>query len=243
MISKKTLRILSGVFGILGMILVITIAVPIAANEAEARQKYPDLLSPIPRAGRYGLSGDLLIGGEKTPEVLAEKSTSSDVDYTKVANWFPQSVGGRQFASQDSVTFYTITIPELKIDSATVAIGGEDLTDTIIQYPGTALPGKTGNSVLFGHSILPYFFNPKEYVSIFSTIDKLDRGDEIFVDYDGISYRYVVKETFKVKPTDVYILDQNEDGEYLSLVTCWPMGHPSKPERLVVRAELAPRFN
>lgn len=239
--KKTVLRMLSLVVGLSGLLLIGIVVIPMARNEARARQEYPDLISPIPGGGRYSLTEALLTNEEKKIEVLRENTVENEeIDYTKATNWFPESVGGRQFAQTGDISFYTITIPELGIDSAAVAIGGDDLTSNLIQYPGTALPGKNGNAVIFGHSILPVFYDPLDYISIFSTIDKLERGDEIFVDYDGISFRYRVKETFKVRPTDVYILNQNEDDSYLSLVTCFPMGHPAKPERLVVRAVLSP---
>jgi len=84
------------------------------------------------------------------------------------------------------VTFYNISIPKLRIDNAVVAIGGEDLNEHLIQYPGTALPGRRGNAVIFGHSILPRFYDPKRYISIFSLLHTLEMGDPIYVYYDGI---------------------------------------------------------
>jgi len=121
-----------------------------------------------------------------------------------------------------------------------VAIGGEDLSDSVIQYPGTALPGKRGNSVLFGHSILPQFYDPEDYLAIFSTLPTMEEGNKIEVNFDGITYNYEVVDMFEVRPTDIYILEQNESTPYLSLVTCTPPGHPLRPKRLVVRAKLIP---
>ena len=136
------------------------------------------------------------------------------------------------------VDYYTITIPKLKIENATVAIGGEDLSQHIIQYPGTALPGKRGNAALFGHSTLPIFYNPKNYISIFSLLPTLRKGDQIFVNYDGISYTYQVEEMFEVKPTDIQVLDQDSSDSFLTLVTCVPPGDPTLPRRLIVRARV-----
>ncbi|MDP1710014.1 MAG: sortase, partial [bacterium] len=140
--------------------------------------------------------------------------------------------------SASKVEYFTISIPKLKIDKATVAIGGEDLSKHIIQYPGTALPGKRGNSVLFGHSILPIFYNPKNYLSIFSLLPTLNIGDEIEIDYDGVFYKYRVETMFEVKPTDLQVLDQDSSDSFLTLVTCTPPGDPGKPKRLIVRARI-----
>ena len=62
------------------------------------------------------------------------------LDYTQASNWFQGGATKADF-STSKVEYFTISIPKLKIDKATVAIGGEDLSEHIIQYPGTALPG------------------------------------------------------------------------------------------------------
>lgn len=233
--QKKRTRFFSLILGVLGMTSLMVVFIPIAANEAKERQEFPDLLSPLVKENKL-----------LTPELRAQingdvqgTSDSTDVvDYTHATNWFPEASDDTRFASRDNVSFYTISVPKLGLEGTTVALGGEDLSNNLIQYPGTAIPGKRGNSVIFGHSILPIFFDPTNYLSVFSTIDKLEKGDKILVDYDGISYVYQVKEMFRVKPTDVWILNQESNSANLSLVTCWPMGHPNKPERLVVKAEL-----
>lgn len=113
----------------------------------------------------------------------------------------------------------------------------------LIQFPGTALPGKIGNSVIIGHSILPQFFDPENYLSIFSTLPRIRKNDEVFVNYDGVAYKYVVQDLFEVKPDDIQIMEQNSAGSFLTLVTCTPPGHPLKPRRLIVRAGLVPVEN
>jgi len=165
--------------------------------------------------------------------------TANNLDYTQASSWFPGAAKKEDFTAS-KVTFYTIDVPKLKIKGATVAIGGEDLSQHLIQYPGTALPGKRGNSVIFGHSILPIFYNPKNYISIFSMLPTLKTGDEIDVNYDGISYTYRVEQMFEVLPTDIQVLDQDSSDSFLTLVTCVPPGDPGNPKRLIVRARVVP---
>lgn len=215
--NKKILKICAVIWGISGVTILVSVIYPIASYELESRMKYPELISPVVKGS----------------------STFNNLDYTKASNWFPKGARADKFTS-DKVTYYTISIPALGIYRATVSIGGEDLADNLIQYPGTQVPGKIGNSVIFGHSILPYFFNPKDYLSIFSTLPKLKRGDEVYVNYDGISYKYEVESMFEVKPENIQILAQDTANSYLSLVTCTPPGHPLKPKRLIVRARLIP---
>ncbi len=172
--------------------------------------------------------------------ILGEKTSSffsvsgADEGLTKVKNWLPvgsdRGTGGR-------VDYYSLTIPSLGVFNAVVRVGGEDLSKNLIQYGGTAYPGDFGNAVIFGHSVLPQFFNPKDYMTIFSLLPTLKYGDEILVDFDGVRYRYQVEEMVEVKPDDLAILEQRFDDSYLSMVTCVPPG--TYLRRLVVRARLA----
>lgn len=100
------------------------------------------------------------------------------------------------------------------------------------------MPGKKGNAVVFGHSTLPQLFDSKNYLTIFSYLPSLAKGDKIFVNYDGIKYTYQVYEMFEVKPQNIEILEQTFDDAYLTLVTCVPPG--TYLRRLVVKSRLVP---
>lgn len=216
--QKLILKISAIVCAISGIIILTFVFYPIVSYEGESRQKYPSLLSPI---------------------VESKGVSLEETDLTRASNWFVGGAGRDNFVSSH-VSFYTLSIPKLEIENATVAIGGEDLSENLIQYPGTALPGKRGNSVVFGHSILPQFYNPEDYLAIFSTLPTLDKGDLIEINYDGISYEYEVEDMFEVLPTDIQVLEQNSGDSFLTLVTCVPPGHPLKPKRLIIRARILP---
>ncbi|AKM83529.1 hypothetical protein A2422_01515 [Candidatus Woesebacteria bacterium RIFOXYC1_FULL_31_51] len=156
----------------------------------------------------------------------------------KASNWFEDKIKPEDFIVSKIET-YTLSIPKLGIKNAITTIGGEDLSKSLIHYPGTALPGRIGNSVIFGHSALPIFFSPTNYKTIFATLPTLKIGDEIMVNYDGITYRYVIEQMFDVLPTDIQILEQDNSDSFISLVTCIPPGDPRNPRRLIVRARIA----
>jgi len=156
------------------------------------------------------------------------------VDYSQPKAWFPLS---RELpASSSNISRYHLSIPELNIKNALVKMEDKDLMTGLVHYPGTALPGQYGNTVIFGHSVLPQFFNPKDYKTIFSTLPTLNERDEIFLDFDGIVYRYKIYKMVEVTPEDVSVLEQQYDNQYLSLITCVPPG--TYLRRLVVRARL-----
>jgi sortase A len=152
----------------------------------------------------------------------------SALDYTDLSNWFAGEQTAEELATPQAVE-YTLEIPKVNIKGAKVIVGGTDLNHSLIQYPGTALPGQPGTPVIFGHSVLRQFYNPIEtnprrYTSIFSYIMTLQKGDKIFLTQDGVRYTYVVQSKSEVKPTDTYILSQRYDSRQLKLVTCVPEG-------------------
>jgi len=195
-----------------GVIFLTSVFWPILKYEFKSQNFSQQLISPV--------------------EVLGESTTV--VDYSRPSSWFPTAPNLPPQPSK--ITHYTLSIPELKIEKAIVHIGGEDLMDSLIQYPGTALPGQYGNAVIFGHSVLPQFFNPKNYKTIFSTLPTLKEGDEVLIDFDGVAYRYEIVSLHEVLPENVSVLEQHYNAEYLTLITCVPPG--TYLRRLVVTARL-----
>jgi len=213
------LKIIAVVWAISGIVILTGVIWPIVSYQTFSKENSQDLLNPVSVKGTFKVQNDL--------------------DLTKASNWF---VGGEESSAfgQSKVGYYNISISKLKIKDAIVAIGGEDLSKSLIQYPGTALPGKRGNSVIFGHSVLPIFYNPKDYISIFSTLPTLKIGDDILINYDNISFKYRVESMFEVYPTDIQVLQQDNSDSFLTLVTCVPPGDPRKSKRLIVRARVVP---
>ena len=219
---KPFSKVLSIVFIIVGFILVFSSSLPILTYEifTSGRLTKDQLLSPLP---------------ESQKEQFVNASPEGDL--VKASNWFEGTLPSLD-EIPSGVTFYNLSIPRLKIKNASVEIAGDDLSKNLIHYKGTALPGKKGNTVIFGHSTLPQLFKPDNYLSIFSTLPTMKKGDKIQLSYDGITYTYKVDDIFEVKPSQVEILNQKFDDSYLSVVTCVPPGTYLK--RLVVRARLVP---
>ena len=219
---KKLSKLLSVVFILVGFILVFSSSLPILTYEifTSGRLTKEKLLSPLPDS-------------QKEQFVNA----SPEGNLVKASNWFEGTLPALVEVTS-GVTYYNLSIPRLRIKNASVEIGGDDLSKSLIHYKGTALPGKKGNTVIFGHSTLPQLFKPDNYLSIFSTLPTMKKGDKIQLSYDGITYTYKVDDIFEVKPNQVEILNQKFDDSYISVVTCVPPGTYLK--RLVVRARLVP---
>lgn len=201
---------------------------PIISFSLIADTLFAQVVAPVPDPHQAGKTGSAL-----TPIALAAGGDVGSVDLTNANAWFPTSPQKKVVAP---VNTYTLSIPKLKIDRATVTIASDDLAKSLIHYGGTALPGEYGTTVIIGHSTLPQFFSSTNYKTIFSTLPTLKEGDEILVTYDGIEYRYAIYEMVVVEPTDLSSLEQHFDDSYLTLITCVPPGTYWK--RLNVRARL-----
>lgn len=222
LLTDKSRTVLAKILLVVGLVILGWVAYPLASFQIfDSRQMAKErFLTPI---------------GPMEPATYAAVPDPTSVDYTQVRNWFPEK---EATWSETEVSYYSLSIPKLGIKQANVALSGEDLSRSLVHYGGTALPGKAGNGVVFGHSILPQFFNPKNYMAIFSTIHTLKDGDQIIVTYDGIVYQYQVIDKYEVTPKDISVLDQTFDDKYLTLITCTPPG--TFLRRLVVRAKLVP---
>jgi len=157
----------------------------------------------------------------------------SGVDYTNAKNWFSYTPSS---ANKPYVPFFTISIPKLKIQKATVSTTSTDLSKHLVNYPGTAVPAQKGNSVIFGHSTLPQLFNPSDYKTIFATAYLLKVGDTVEANVNGVTYNYKIFNISVVEPDDTSIFTQNLSDSYLTLVTCTPPGTTWK--RLIIKAKL-----
>lgn len=148
---------------------------------------------------------------------------------------------GRQERGVTPEVFY-LKIPKLGIERAEVEVNSQNLSpdERLGHYPGSALPGEVGSIFIYGHSATPLFFDPRNYRTIFSTLDKLGEGDEIIVEFGGKYFKYVVEKLIVLNPEDVHPLEPAAPAflhqSYLTLMTCVPPG--IKTQRLLVQARL-----
>ncbi|MGH9093914.1 MAG: class E sortase, partial [Acidimicrobiales bacterium] len=120
-------------------------------------------------------------------------------------------------------------IPKIGVDKFVVEGTNEaNLTQGPGHYPGTPLPGQTGNSAIAGHRTT--------YGAPFFRLDALGPGDDIYLkDTSGQKFRYQVFQSLVVPPNDISVLSATPDAE-LTLTTCNPRF--SATSRLIVKAKL-----
>jgi sortase A len=230
-VKKDLARSFSYIFLTFGAILMFWSFYPIISFEIYSRLFIEQgVSSPIPRT-------QLATSVEEANSVLGSYDVfSSNLrDFVQASVWFP-SKPQVLVSNEITVKEYTLSIPKLNIRDAVVKVGSDDLSQSLIHYLPTSLPGEYGNVAIFGHSTLPQLYDPKDYKTIFTYLPSLEKGDIIEVSMLGEKYEYEVYEMFVVKPEQVSVLEQRYDASYLTVITCVPPG--TYWNRLVVRAKL-----
>lgn len=137
-----------------------------------------------------------------------------------------------------------LIIPKINVDVPVIYGVGYDQHSQLeamkkgvahFSIPGAnSVPGQIGNTVLSGHSSND-LFDPGDYKFIFAQLDKLQKGDSIYVNYESVRYTYTVTKKEVVLPTQVDKLIYKTNKPMLTLITCTPLGTAEK--RLLVTAE------
>ena len=164
--------------------------------------------------------------------------------YVSPGNIDPQNIVVDPTASTRVPSAPKLIIPKINVDVPVVYGVSPDNSHLMsamqkgvahFAVPGAnSVPGQLGNTVLSGHSSND-LFDPGDYKFIFAQLEKLQKGDTIFVNYKSTRYTYVVTKKQVVKPTNVSALFGYNKKPYLTLITCTPLG--TALNRLLVTAE------
>lgn len=137
-----------------------------------------------------------------------------------------------------SGVFY-LTIPALKMErvpiEANVESGVESAYQSVLKtklahFKNTGLPISDikNNIVIYGHSARPtYKPSPSDPASAFSFLSELKIGDEISIEMNGKTYKYVMSRSKIIEPQDVSIITGTPGRGTLTLFTCYPNGNNS----------------
>ena len=123
-----------------------------------------------------------------------------------------------------------IKIPKIDLDLPIIKGVGKSALRQGIGYMTESGPiGKEGNAVLAGHRNYPFG-------RMFSRLDELQIDDQVIVEVDKKTYRYVIYEKLVVEPNDVSVIKGKGNRKVLTLVTCTPPGKDT--HRLIIHASM-----
>ncbi len=137
----------------------------------------------------------------------------------------------------------TIYIPKTKTLAPIVVENSDDdkvllaaLDRGVLLFPGSVEPGQNGSTVMLGHSSAS-IWSGGGYKSVFSLLNKLEKGDAIKVYFDNEEFVYRVSQLniFSVEKANKVVTDSNGPNT-LFLSSCWPPG--TSWNRIVVTAIL-----
>lgn len=176
-----------------------------------------------------------------TSSVLGIASGFRDFEFSELSEESNETTEEVIRAEPVPKTFF-LDIPKLGIENAVVETNSPSLNpDTMLgHYAGSSLPGNVGNTFIYGHSVLRWFYNPRNYKSIFSTLDTLVIGDAFYIKYNEQTLKYKVNKIQYLIPSEVDPL-ANVSPRFLNestatLMTCAPPG--TKIKRLLVSGVL-----
>ena len=89
------------------------------------------------------------------------------------------------------------------------------------------MPGENGNFCIAGHS-------STVYNNVFNNLKNINLNDEIKITTSEGEFTYLVSEIFETEPTNVGVLNQNNDLKEMTIVTCTNGGK----DRLIVKGNL-----
>ncbi|MCA0984068.1 class D sortase [Halobacillus yeomjeoni] len=91
----------------------------------------------------------------------------------------------------------------------------------------TTTPDQQGHVVLSGHR-----------ETVFRNLDKVKKGDHLYVDFEGVTYDYQVRKIWITHEDDRSVIVK-KDKPTLTLTTCYPFDYVgSAPKRYIIQAEL-----
>ena len=229
----KSNKIMFRVFGVMsigcGFLILLYFFLPIFSYEIFLKEAFANNSSSLEvTVPKYTLVNASQYGG-----LISSGLSTFSRDYTDARTWYP---GIETSVNKIEVSSYKLSIPKIKLENAQVVTTDYNLSEHLVQYFGTITPPKRGTTVIYGHSTLPQLFDATDYKTIFANLHKVDVGDTINVNIDGVTFNYKIYEKVITTPEDTSIFTQSYDDSYLTLVTCTPPGTVWK--RLIIKARI-----
>lgn len=110
----------------------------------------------------------------------------------------------------------SIRIPKISIDNVLYPIDSplNTVDKNIEVLRSSKMPDEDGgNFILAAH-------NGSSPIAYFHNLDKLSIGDEVFVSYNGVDYRYVIDNIYDVMKTGKVEIKRDKNRRTITMITC-----------------------
>ncbi|MEL5899118.1 class D sortase [Clostridium sporogenes] len=159
-------------------------------------------------------------------DIALENSKNDDKNHDK--NYGKQKRKIIKYTNGDGDKIAIMEIPSISLQSIIVeGTNMDDLRYYLGHFKNTAMPGISGNFSIAGHS-------STIYNEILNELYKVNIKDEIKIKTLTGEYDYIITKKFVVEPSEVGVLDQDENKKSMTIVTYTDKGK----KRLIVKAEM-----
>ncbi|NFM17057.1 class D sortase [Clostridium sporogenes] len=159
-------------------------------------------------------------------DIALENSKNDDKNHDK--NYGKQKRKIIKYTNGDGDKIAIMEIPSISLQSIIVeGTNMDDLRYYLGHFKNTAMPGISGNFSIAGHS-------STIYNEILNELYKVNIKDKIKIKTLTGEYDYIITKKFVVEPSEVGVLDQDENKKSMTIVTCTDKGK----KRLIVKAEM-----
>ncbi|ENK0839961.1 class D sortase [Clostridium sporogenes] len=159
-------------------------------------------------------------------DIALENRKNDDQNHDK--NYGKQKRKTIKYTNGDGDKIAIMEIPSISLQSIIVeGTNMDDLRYYLGHFKDTAMPGINGNFSIAGHS-------STIYNEILNELYKVNVRDEIKIKTLTGEYDYIITKKFVVGPSEIGVLDQDENKKSMTIVTCTDKGK----KRLIVKAEM-----
>lgn len=248
--SKAIRTLVSAIFGIGGLILLLSQLFPLGASYLQGafyEYRAQIMAAPLPDSYKTDIAGEFAFYDpgvsyfQNLTQQAGENVQLGSFTFDPLTKELKEVVIDQKYSKDMKISIESLGIKNINmsanVESVEESVYNLYLKKGVAHFKGTPLPGDGGNSFIYGHSAVPSFFDRNKDLpeTIFSRLDGVDVGNDVIVHKDGKDIKYVVRSKKIIEPSDYSVLQSQGDKETVTLMTCWPLGVPAK--RLIVVAE------
>lgn len=163
------------------------------------------------------------------------------IEETSIVNEQPEEIVKTDQSENTTKENYNITYTAiLEIPKISLKRGVVDSTKNFksINYAisvdnSSQYPNENGNFILYSHS-------GNSNIAFFNRLNNLELNDDIYVYYNGIKYRYSVRNKYDIEKTGKAKVISRKDDKYITLITC---DQNKKGFQIVIEGKLIDEVN